>query len=71
MKKKNLLLSLAVGFSTVGMSYATEEKPNFIFYILDDVSQKDIGCYGNKFVDTPNFDRIAREGVRFTNAYVA
>lgn len=45
-------------------------RPNIIFIIADDVSDDDIGCYGNRQVRTPNIDRIAREGMRFTNAYL-
>lgn len=46
------------------------EMPNIIFIIADDVSWNDIGCYGNPFVKTPNIDRLAREGIRFDNAYL-
>ncbi|MBA4139738.1 MAG: sulfatase [Segetibacter sp.] len=45
-------------------------KPNIIYIIADDVSYDDFGCYGNKDVRTPNIDRIAKEGIRFTNAYL-
>lgn len=45
-------------------------KPNIIFIIADDVSWDDIGCYGNPAVRTPNIDRIARQGIRFDNAYL-
>ncbi|MCL5005153.1 MAG: sulfatase [Acidobacteria bacterium] len=39
--------------------------PNFVFLISDDQSCPDAGCYGNKFLHTPNIDRLAREGMRF------
>lgn len=45
-------------------------KPNFIFFIADDVSWDDFGCYGNGGVRTPNIDRLAKDGLRFTNAYL-
>jgi arylsulfatase A-like enzyme len=48
----------------------SKEKPNFIIIIADDVSWNDIGCYGNDVVKTPNIDRFALEGLRFTNAYL-
>jgi arylsulfatase A-like enzyme len=41
-----------------------------VFIIADDVSFNDIGCYGNKVVKTPNIDRLSREGLTFTNAFV-
>jgi arylsulfatase A-like enzyme len=47
-----------------------ESRPNILFVIADDWSAPYTGRAGCKFVKTPNFDRIAREGVLFTNAYV-
>jgi N-sulfoglucosamine sulfohydrolase len=52
----------------LGETYS--QRPNIILIIADDVSWDDIGCYGNKYVHTPNLDRIAKEGIRFTNAFV-
>ncbi len=46
-------------------------KPNFIFILMDDLGWKDIGCYGSEFYETPNLDRLAQEGMRFTEAYAA
>lgn len=46
------------------------ETPNIILIIADDIGWNDIGCYGNEAVHTPNIDRIAGEGIRFTGAYV-
>lgn len=45
------------------------ERPNILFIIADDASRSSFGAYGETYVRTPNFDRIAREGVLFTNAY--
>lgn len=45
-------------------------RPNFIFIITDDISYNDIRCYGNSFVQTPNIDRLASEGIVFNNAYL-
>lgn len=47
------------------------DKPNFIFYLADDQNQLDYGCYGNPKVKTPNVDKLAKEGMRFTNFYTA
>ncbi len=49
-------------------SATAEEKPNFIFFITDDIGWNDIGCYGNDFVKTPHLDALAARGVRFDNA---
>ncbi len=46
-------------------------KPNFIFILLDDLGWRDLACYGSSFYETPHLDRLAREGVSFTNAYAA
>ena len=44
-------------------------KPNIIFILSDDVAQGDLGCYGQKLIQTPNLDRMAGEGTRYTQAY--
>ena len=50
----------------------TGGKPlNFVFFLIDDLGQTDLGCYGSKFYETPNCDRLASMGVRFTNGYAA
>ncbi len=46
-------------------------RPNFVFFLIDDLGWKDLGCYGSTFYETPNIDRLAAEGMRFTNAYAA
>jgi N-sulfoglucosamine sulfohydrolase len=52
------------------MLLQAKEKTNFVVIIADDVSWNDFGCYGNDVVKTPNIDQLAREGIRFTNAYL-
>jgi hypothetical protein len=44
-------------------------RPNVILILMDDIGYGDIGSYGVKDAKTPNLDRLAREGVRFTDAY--
>ncbi|MGZ4988350.1 MAG: sulfatase-like hydrolase/transferase [Limisphaerales bacterium] len=46
-------------------------RPNIVFILTDDMGYGDVGCYGGKFVPTPNIDRLAMEGTRFTQFYVA
>lgn len=43
--------------------------PNFIFIMADDLGYADLGCYGQKLIQTPNIDKLASEGIRFTDAY--
>lgn len=45
--------------------------PNVVFFIADDLGIRDLGCYGSTFYETPNLDRLAKQGAQFTNAYAA
>jgi arylsulfatase A-like enzyme len=49
----------------------THRKPNFVFILIDDLGWADVGCYGSSFYETPNIDKLAKEGMRFTSAYAA
>src|SRR5512142_2436418 len=49
---------------------AERPRPNFIFVLIDDMGYGDLSCYGQKQIETPQFDRLAREGIRFTQFYV-
>ena len=46
-------------------------KPNIIFILADDLGWAELGCCGNKFNETPNLDKLASQGMRFTEAYAA
>lgn len=48
---------------------ATAERPNIIFILADDMGYGDLACYGNKYIQTPNIDRLAATGTSFTQAY--
>lgn len=48
---------------------ASVTKPNIIFILSDDLAQGDLGCYGQKLIQTPNLDRMASEGTRYIQAY--
>ena len=61
-----LALSLAAGTHRAS---AVETKPNIIFIMADDIGYGDLGCYGAEKIRTPNCDRLAREGLRFTDAH--
>ncbi len=50
---------------------AAAQKPNIILILADDLGRNDLGCYGNKFIETPNLDALASEGIRCSNAYAA
>ena len=63
-------LILTCGLLPAGESSA-RRPPNIIFILADDLGWAEPGCYGNKFNETPNLDRMAGQGVRFTEAYAA
>ncbi len=48
---------------------STAKKPNIIFIMADDLGYGDLGCYGQRWIKTPNIDRIRREGMKFTDFY--
>ncbi len=50
---------------------ATPARPNVLFILMDDLGWADVGCYGSEFYQTPNIDRLAGQGMRFTDAYAA
>lgn len=65
-----ITISVVFALSSCNHKKSEEPLPNFIFYITDDISFNDIGCYGNEFIKTPNIDRMAFEGLAFDNAYL-
>jgi len=65
-----LLFSAGTGCSSQQKDNAAiTVKPNIIFIMTDDMGYGDLGCYGQTRIKTPNIDRLASEGIRFTNAY--
>ena len=65
------LLACGLGQARLSAQDGAPRRPNFVFFLIDDLGWKDLGCYGSTFYETPNIDRLAREGMRFTNAYAA
>jgi len=66
--------TLFMAASTLVASYASHggiDKPNIIFILIDDLGWAELGCYGNTFNETPNLDKLADAGMRFTDAYAA
>lgn len=50
-------------------AFDNQQQPNIIVIMCDDLGYNDVGCYGQQHIETPNIDRMAREGMRFTQAY--
>ncbi|OXU15472.1 sulfatase family protein [Sedimentisphaera salicampi] len=75
MKRRTFLRNL--GFQAAALTFgaglasgAEKKKPNFVFFITDDISPQDLGFYGNQHVKTPNLDRAAKQSLVFDNAYL-
>lgn len=60
---------LMVSFSGVVNGQLPGERPNILVIMCDDMGYGDLGCYGQPYIHTPNLDRMAQEGMRFTQAY--
>lgn len=63
------LAGLALGLCSAEAAADDHTRPNIIFVLCDDLAQGDLGCYGQPKIQTPHLDRMAREGMRFTQAY--
>jgi N-acetylglucosamine-6-sulfatase len=65
------LVTLLFGFVACGRGADEPLRPNIVFILVDDLRWDDLGCAGHPFAETPNIDRIAREGAQFRNAFAA
>lgn len=73
MERRNflkLLFSLSVSTSLI-KNCGSRRKPNILFFLVDDLGWKDLGCYGSQFYETPNIDKLALSGVKFMQSYTA
>ncbi len=67
-----LLMLVPTAYATKGQSNQTAQakrKPNIVFILADDLGYADVTPYGQKQIKTPNIDRLATEGIKFTQAY--
>ena len=69
-RRQFLAGAAAVPLLAVNRAFAAEDRPSFAFILTDDHRWDWLGCAGHPWLRTPNIDRIAREGARFTNAFV-
>lgn len=69
------LVASSVGFglarSVIGLTRPGDRPPNFIIIFADDQGYQDLGCFGSRTIKTPNIDRMAAQGTKFTDFYVA
>lgn len=77
MKRREFLKTAGIGIAAMGHTASAAgtsgrppgKQPNIVFIMADDLGYGDVGCYGQEDIDTPNIDRLAAEGMRFTHAY--
>src|SRR5581483_8677653 len=63
------LVALTAGLLVASPGRAADRPPNVVFILADDLGYGDLGCFGQKLIKTLCIDRLAAEGVRFTQAY--
>ena len=56
-------------FSILGQAVSQERKPNVVFILADDLGYRELGCFGQELISTPNLDRLAQQGMRLTQHY--
>src|SRR5262249_967755 len=68
---RHAVLGLLLLFTTDSVLFASDpaRRPNIVFILADDLGYGDLGCYGQKMIQTPQIDRLAAEGTRFTQFY--
>ena len=74
LKRRDFIKALGLGVSAFTLGTCTrsaKRPPNFVIFFIDDLGYADLGCYGAEGFATPHIDRLASEGMRFTNFYVA
>jgi len=75
MKRRQFIKTMTMGTAALSMSQLpfcnkkNAEKPNVIFILADDLGYSELGCYGQKKIRTPNIDKLAAQGMRFTQHY--
>ena len=69
MKKIYFATGLALPLLNACTGITDTDKPNIIYIMCDDLGWGDVGCYGQQLIETPHLDQMAREGMRFTQAY--
>jgi len=69
MKLNSNLLRAALIIFAIATTHAAPTKPNIVFILADDLGYRELGCYGQEKIRTPNIDRLASQGMRFTRHY--
>lgn len=68
-KCQAVMLLFFAGLVSFCVEVFAAQKPNVVFFLVDDLGYRDLGCYGSGFYETPAIDQLAQDGMRFENAY--
>jgi len=77
MNRRDFLNAMGLGAASLALQRGLlagegpRKKLNFVFFLIDDMGWTDAACFGSRFYETPNIDRLAAEGMRFTDGYAA
>lgn len=69
MKIRSAFNIMFTGTLLISTCCCAQTRPNVVFFLVDDLGVRDLSCYGSTFHESPNIDRLAAQGMRFTNAY--
>ena len=69
--RRQWLAGLGAAAAAAALPGAAKPRPNFVLFLADDLGWADLSCYGSGFYESPVLDRLARDGMRFTDAYAA
>ncbi|MDB4621974.1 sulfatase-like hydrolase/transferase, partial [Rubripirellula sp.] len=64
-----MLLLVATLSMLASIEVRAQQRPNIVFFLVDDLGQRDVACYGSQFYETPSIDALAKDGLLFENAY--
>jgi arylsulfatase A len=71
LSRREFFATSAAGAVTSSAPSSGNRPPNIVLFLADDLGAQDVGCFGAKDLETPNIDRLAGGGARFTNWYAA
>lgn len=67
----SILIQMIISVSLMAQNNSVQRKPNIVFILADDLGRNDLSCYGNPFNETPQLDKLAKTGIKFTQSYAA